>query len=61
MKTETKYGYQKRIKDLEGQNDSLRCYKGVAISIFNMITDMVSEGKQISQAWIIKQYRDVMK
>lgn len=61
MKQPSRYAYEKRIKELEDQVSNLRAYKDVAIQIFNTVTDQIQEGKGISTAWIVKQYRSVFK
>ena len=61
MKQPSRYAYEKRIKELEDQVSNLRAYKDVAIQIFNTVTDQIQEGKGISTACIVKQYRSVFK
>lgn len=61
MKRITRYGYEKRIKELEENNSRLRLYRDVAQRIFRVVTDQIQEGKGISCAWICKQFLDVMK
>ena len=61
MKQETRYRYERRIKELEARNTELRSYEMVCLNIFNTVTDQISENKQINMGWIMKQFRTVFK
>lgn len=61
MNDETRYRYEKRIHALEAEVERLLDYRRVALNIFATTVDVVQDGKQISNAWIIKQFREVMK
>jgi len=61
MDQETRYQYQKRIRELERENARLRDYRDLAMSIYDSILEVMGEGKTLNQVWILKQYRRVMK
>lgn len=61
LSEETKHNYQKRIKDLEVSNrelcDKLYAYKTSMIEIFDGISEVVSENKNVNTGWILKRLR----
>lgn len=61
MKSETLYKYQKRIRELERENNALREYKAMSIEIFRACCDQASGGKNIDPAWIVRQYTRVFR
>lgn len=61
MKKETRYGYEKRIRELSSEINILREYRLMANNIFVACTDNLMEGKGISAAWIVRQYKAVFK
>lgn len=61
MREQTKYNYEKRIKNLERENEVLRDYKRVLTNIYDGVKDCVKGGTNISLAWILYQVRDLLK
>lgn len=65
MKQETRYHYEQRIRELLGRatkaENNLHLYREVAQSIFDSILEFMNDGKVLSQAWILKQFKRVMR
>lgn len=59
MKEESRYKYTKRIEGLNDEIMRLRAYKVVATRIYDTLGSVIGEGKQISHAWILAQYREL--
>lgn len=58
----TRYQYQKRIRELEEENQRLLHYRTVAKRIFNATVGIVKDGKQwIGCGWIIEQFEELLK
>ena len=61
MDKNTKYRYEKRISELQEElkniEHALFEYKQLSLDIFNVITDMVQNDKQINQGWLIKKFK----
>lgn len=61
MSNETRYKYQKKIRELEREAWALREYKTMSIEIFRACCDHASSGKNIDPGWIARQFTRVMK
>lgn len=61
MKEETKYSYQKRIGNLSDEIERLRCYRRICGDVYEALTTMVQEGRQINQGWLLKKFSEVWK
>lgn len=65
MKELTKYQYEMRIKNLQRELDStkedLHRYRTLAQDIFSSITNLVHEGKQVSQGWLLGQFKRLFR
>jgi hypothetical protein len=65
MKAETKYAYQKRIKELELENCELQfcltLYKDICSQIHTVTLDCIRDGKSISMAWMLRQFRQIWR
>lgn len=61
MKEKTRYQYEKRIRELERQNDTMRFYRSVALNIYNNICDHVESNTNLNTHWLLRQFREVMK
>lgn len=61
MKATTRYAYEKRIKELERENQDLQMYRVISRRIYIAILDKMCEGKVLCQSWIVRQFMDVMK
>lgn len=65
MKQSTKYQYEKRIKELQAElqqkENSLYEYKQLSLEIFNAVTQMIQDGKQVNQGWLITKFRRVFR
>lgn len=61
MNQETRYQYEKRIKELQTECDDLRRYRTLALDIFNAVTDQIIKNEGIHTGWIVKQYKIVFK
>lgn len=61
MKQSTKYQYEKRIKELQDRLDekesALYEYKQLCLTIFNDVTGMVKDNKQISQGYLLSLFK----
>jgi hypothetical protein len=60
MTQETRYRYEKRLRELDEEREALRTYRRIALNIFDATVGLVDEGKGISKEWILSQFRDVM-
>jgi hypothetical protein len=60
MKTSAHYGYEKRIKSLQKEVETLRNYWSIAKDIFSTVVTVVGEGKSISNAWSLNRFKDAM-
>lgn len=61
MTTETRWRYEQRIKALEADVERLAPYKTLAENIFVTLCDLISESKQVSMGWLLKQFRHLLK
>lgn len=61
MNQETRYRYEKRIRELQRDVDALRDYKRIGANIYDAVCGQIQDGKQISMAWIIRQFKDAWK
>lgn len=61
MKPESRYRYEKRIRELESQVNALEIFRYIAGDIHDAIADNLSKGSSTSDAWIIRQYRRAWK
>lgn len=61
MNAETKYRYQKRIKELEEQVRILQLFRYVGIDIFRAACSASTDGKNMDSGWIAKQFERVFK
>lgn len=61
MKSNTKYRYEKRIKELELElqetDNKLFEYKAVAREIFDTTVQLITSGEAINKGWIISKYK----
>lgn len=57
----TRYRYEKRIEELKRRIENLEPYRSVAIDIFNAAVDNVAKDTAISKAWILYQFRQMLK
>ena len=65
MTTETKYSYQKKIKELEDElrkttNDRY-AYQLSVMEIFDGIVDVVSKGQSINTGWVLAKLKRCLK
>lgn len=58
MKTETKYQYQKRIKELEKSISRLKAYETFSNQILNASIEMIGKGCSLSNAYIMQQAKN---
>ncbi len=61
MTNQTRYRYEKRIKELEDRLEKIAPYRQLALDIHIATVDAVRDEKQISEAWILSQFRRVMQ
>lgn len=61
MKQETRWWYQKRIRDLEHENSILRPYRNLCFEIFEALTNNHMRGSRTNEHWIIRNFRQVFK
>lgn len=61
MDQQTRYGYEKRIKELSQENLRLISYKSLCKDIFEWVTTKVHENETLSQGWLLKQFSRVFK
>lgn len=65
MNAKTRYSYEKRIKELEQRNvklsNDLHLYRSLAMEIFSTISQLASEGKTISQGWLIGKFKSCLR
>ncbi len=65
MNDETKYSYQKKIRELEiwsrDLERQLNDYRVTCLEIFDAITDNFGSNKGTSEAWILKRMRRCFK
>lgn len=61
MDSETKYAYQKRIKELEREINALNEYRYVCRDIHAALIENLVNGNQTNSAWIIGQFKRVWK
>lgn len=61
MNKETRYSYQKRIKELEAEVRRLRLYRDLAIEVYDGVLEVWGDGKQISMGWILKKFKWLLK
>jgi len=65
MNEKTRYHYEKRIASLKEEllqsQIERNIYKGICSTIDTTVLDMVTNNKQISQAWILQQFRIAWK
>lgn len=63
MKTETKYHYEKRIKELKTElaeaNDKIYSYRTSAMEIFDGLAEV--SGDSVSKNWLLKRLRRCFK
>lgn len=61
MKAETKYAYEKRIKELESQlriaNSKLFNYRSSAMEIFDGVCEVISKKENISMPWVLQRLK----
>lgn len=60
MKEVSRRNYQDRIRYLEQEVADLMRYKCVTMEIFDAVVKAISEGKQISSAWIMDRFRKLL-
>lgn len=56
MIQETRYRYEQRIKQLEQRIDKLGVYRDICSRINDTVCSTIQEEKQISNAWIMRQF-----
>lgn len=61
MGNETKYKYQKRIKELEERVSNLLVYRAICEDVHNAIMGLWQENKTVSIAWITRQFKRAWK
>lgn len=61
MREKTRYQYERRIKELERQVENLRPYRLLSTEIYLTLCDLYGQNKQVSMAWLLKQYKVVFK
>lgn len=65
MTLETKYSYEKKIKqlndDLYVANEKLTSYRLAILNIYDGIVDVVSNGKQINTGWVLAKIKGCLK
>lgn len=65
MHKDTKYQYEKRIKSLQEElaraNDDLVQYKNLAYDVFNVVTEMVQNDKNINQGWLLNKFKRLFR
>jgi hypothetical protein len=61
MTQETRYSYQKKIKELEREISRLVPYEILCKDIFVWVSDQVHQKEFISQGWLLKQFNRVFK
>lgn len=61
MKAITRYQYESRLKKLQAElnetNAKLFRYKSLAEDVFSVVTQMVQDGKQINQGWLLSKFK----
>ena len=60
MNQQTRYRYEKRIKELQDENKRLGDFRRVLRAIYDAIANQVHENGRISQGWILKQISDLI-
>jgi len=58
---ETRWRYQKRIKELEEEARTLRPYKNLCIEIFDAMTENHMNNKGTNEHWLVRKFRQVFK
>lgn len=65
MNNETKYQFQKRIKELEQDASKLRhelyIYRTCVIEIYDGVCDVMRKNQSISMAWILERAKRCFK
>lgn len=65
LSDETKYSYQKRIKELEEKNDELSDklynYRTTALEIYDAVAENAGSGDGISKKWILQKFRKCLQ
>lgn len=61
MNNETKYRYQKRIKELEEENARLSDYRYICMNIFDACQEAGDSANGISKKWLLSQFRKLFK
>jgi len=61
MKPETKYSYQKRIKELEDRIRILEnrnyLYHATAMEIFDGVLEVMKSGSSLSNSWVLGRFK----
>lgn len=61
MKIETKYHYEKRIKELSEEKSMLSSYKFVALRIYDTAANHAGTGNSLDISWVMKQFRELLR
>lgn len=65
MKRETKYQYEKRIKELQSKvdelNEKIYCYKTSALEIYDGVINAVSKNETINRSYILERLKRCFK
>lgn len=61
MNQETRWRYQKRIKDLEAEVATLRPYRNLCVELFDAMTENHMKNQGTNEHWLIRKFRQVFK
>lgn len=61
MKDVSRYKYEKRIKDLELEIQSLKPFRQFAYNLNTTIAEVVTKKESLNTGWIIAQYGSLLK
>jgi hypothetical protein len=61
MDQETRYQYEKKIKNLQDEVNRLEPYKTLALEIYENICEHIADGTSLGKRFLLKKFRWVMK
>jgi len=61
VKAQTRYAYEKRIKELQDEIILLRQYKAVALIIYDAVQEFAGKEGGINKSWLLGKFRSLLK
>lgn len=61
MKKQTSYAYEKRIKELNAEILKLRCYRVIAMEIYDGTIKVVESKSSVNPGWILARFKWLLK